>query len=247
MIADEAQFADTPYLASDNTVINNLFSGCSQNITFWQGKKSGSGLRNTIIANNTLADASAEVDNGSTAALVINQGTHANTKIVNNIFQQNNFVVAYVANNSGLQFSHNLWSRTPPSIVASSTDVIGDPKLVKTGPTAPGQLTPDWFNVSSNSPAINKGANLAIVATDFNDIPRPLESAYDIGAFEINSTVPTTKLADANNDSKVNGLDYAIWLSNFGKSLTGANNGDFNADNKVNGLDYAIWLGNFGK
>jgi hypothetical protein len=61
------------------------------------------------------------------------------------------------------------------------------------------------------------------------------------------TTAPVLKTGDANGDGKVDGIDYVIWLNNYGTSTTsGATKGDFNADGKVDGIDYAMWLNNYG-
>ena len=53
---------------------------------------------------------------------------------------------------------------------------------------------------------------------------------------------------DANGDCKVDGIDYATWWLNFGKTTSlGKSAGDFNNDTKVDGIDYAVWFLNFGK
>ncbi len=61
--------------------------------------------------------------------------------------------------------------------------------------------------------------------------------------------IPTSvrKPGDANNDGKVDGLDYVIWVDNYGIT-SGAkfSLGDFNGDGKVDGLDYVIWVDNYG-
>lgn len=64
--------------------------------------------------------------------------------------------------------------------------------------------------------------------------------------------VPTPTLTpaplpgDANEDGKVDELDYQIWLSNFGQSVSlGPTRGDFNNDGVVDGVDYNIWLVNY--
>jgi hypothetical protein len=62
-----------------------------------------------------------------------------------------------------------------------------------------------------------------------------------------NTPTPTPEPGDANGDGKVDGLDYVIWLNNYGTTTTdGASKGDFNADGRVDGLDYVIWLNNYG-
>jgi hypothetical protein len=83
-----------------------------------------------------------------------------------------------------------------------------------------------------------------------------LRLAFDTGDFELNyidlmssdtSPTPNLKPGDANGDGKVDGLDYVIWLNNYGTTTTdGASKGDFNNDGKVDGLDYVIWLNNYG-
>ena len=63
----------------------------------------------------------------------------------------------------------------------------------------------------------------------------------------ISSVTPTSKSGDANNDLKVDGLDYIVWLGNYNKQIQGIVNGDFNNNGIVDGLDYIIWLNNYNK
>lgn len=56
---------------------------------------------------------------------------------------------------------------------------------------------------------------------------------------------PTPKIGDANGDSKVDGIDYSIWLNNYNQLINGVSNGDFNNSGKVDGVDYSIWLNNY--
>jgi hypothetical protein len=61
------------------------------------------------------------------------------------------------------------------------------------------------------------------------------------------SSTPTLKPGDANGDGRVDGLDYVIWLNNYGRTdATGPTQGDFNSDSRVDGLDYVVWLNNYG-
>jgi len=56
-------------------------------------------------------------------------------------------------------------------------------------------------------------------------------------------TCPIPPPGDANQDCRVDGLDYSVWLNNYNHSTTkGAENGDFNNDGFVDGLDYVIWF-----
>ncbi|MBU3926447.1 MAG: BNR-4 repeat-containing protein [Bacteroidetes bacterium] len=59
---------------------------------------------------------------------------------------------------------------------------------------------------------------------------------------------PSYKPGDANGDTKVDGVDYVIWLNHYGQTISGGVAvGDFNKSGKIDGVDYVIWLNNFGK
>jgi hypothetical protein len=56
----------------------------------------------------------------------------------------------------------------------------------------------------------------------------------------------TRKPGDANQDEKVDGVDYSIWLRYY-DGAGGWGQGDFNWDGRIDGVDYSIWLINYGK
>lgn len=171
--------------SSDNTVMNNLLLGNAKNIYFWSGG-AGAGLVNVVIANNTVADSVVETN------LKLLSGSHTNTVIENNIFlQENSLSVAVVQGTQGLTFSHNLWSKAPPAGASGPGDVLGNPALAETGPTGPSQLTPDWFRIPYDSPAVGTGLALAMVTTDFFGKHRG--AVPDIGAIE-HSILPPSNL-----------------------------------------------------
>ncbi|OGM19966.1 hypothetical protein A2771_03135 [Candidatus Woesebacteria bacterium RIFCSPHIGHO2_01_FULL_38_26b] len=61
-------------------------------------------------------------------------------------------------------------------------------------------------------------------------------------------TPSTRKAGDANNDGRVDLIDYVIWLNHYSQNTNnGANDGDFNLDLKVDLIDYVVWLNNYGK
>lgn len=115
-------------------------------------------------------------------------------------------------------------------------------------------LTAD-FRLKTDSPAIDSALSTQSPADDYIGNSRPQGAGYDIGAYEyVNSAsptliptpTPTPKPGDANSDSKVDGIDYVIWLVNFGKTTGGGNTiGDFNNDGTVNINDLTVWLGNY--
>lgn len=171
--------------SSDNTVVNNLLLSNAKNIYFWSGG-AGAGLVNVVIANNTVADSVVETN------LKLLSGSHTNTVIENNIFlQENSLSIAVVQGTQGLTFSHNLWSKTPSSAASGPGDILGNPGLAEIGPTGPGQLTPDWFRIPFDSPAVAGGIALAMVPNDFFGKHRG--AVPDIGAIE-HSVLPPSNL-----------------------------------------------------
>lgn len=53
-------------------------------------------------------------------------------------------------------------------------------------------------------------------------------------------------LGDANNDGKVDELDYTIWLNNYNtQTNNGPFDGDFDRNRAVDGPDYVIWLNSY--
>jgi len=179
-------FADEPWLSgtlgSHYTVVNNLVAGCSQNLFFWNAGQPGSGLRDTLIAHNTLVNATANPGKASASALAIGPGDHKNTRITNNIITQGSFTIAEVASAAGLSFSHNLWSRLPPAVVQGAGDAIGDPRLPMAGSIAAGALQSTWFRPQGGSPCIGAGDPAVGVRTDYDGIDRA--SPPSIGAHE---------------------------------------------------------------
>ena len=161
---------------SETTIVNNMILGGNGCLYFWLGHPD-SGLKNFLIAHNTF------VNSHRITTFQIASGNHQNTRIENNIFlQEDSLPIADVANDPGLHFSHNLWSKTPPSHVSSSDDVIGDPQLAKSGPTGPGLLTPEWFKLLASSPARDRAKIISEVMEDFFRNARG--SNPDMGAHE---------------------------------------------------------------
>ncbi len=62
-----------------------------------------------------------------------------------------------------------------------------------------------------------------------------------------NTATPLPLPGDGNNDGKVDGIDYTIWLFHYGQTVSGASNGDYNNDGRVDGIDFVVWLNNYGK
>lgn len=168
--------------SSGNTLINNFLRGVDFSAFTWTAV-TNSGLRNTLIANNTIVDGRLNV--GGSSSVI-----HSNSQIRNNILAGG----GSVATNSGIAFSHNNWATTPPSAAASSTNIVRDPQVSRTGSTSPGALARDYFKVLGSSPAINAAMSLSLVTNDHFKASRG--SAPDIGGHEYGlsttATSPTT-------------------------------------------------------
>jgi hypothetical protein len=154
MMGDEAY---TP--ASANiTIINNIAYRTNRNFYWWQGTKGG-GMNNVLIANNTF------VDSTGTAGVVIATGTHNNVRFLNNIVMQSDGLP--VANiNSLVVLGSNLWSKTSSRL--GTGDIVGNP-LFQMGTGTP---LPEWFKLTTGSPAINKALVLPEVTVDFLNVLR---------------------------------------------------------------------------
>ena len=168
MLADENSAVPR---SANNTFINNFIYNASFGAFDWTNV-SNSGLNNTVIANNTLINAN--FSTGDASSSVVN----SNSQIRNNIFLGTSNTVP---SSTGLTFSNNNWGNIPAA-GKSSTDVVADPQLAKTGVTTAGGLTPNYFKLLTGSPLINKGITLPNVKDDFFKTPRV--NTPDIGGHE---------------------------------------------------------------
>ncbi|MGZ3771284.1 MAG: right-handed parallel beta-helix repeat-containing protein [Bdellovibrio sp.] len=176
--------------SANNIVINNFIYNAALDAFSWSAVPS-SGLKNVLIANNTVVDGSLRTGGSG----MIN----FNSQIRNNIIMgKDNFIT----DTSGITFSNNNWSVNPPSGAASSSDIIADPQISRTGVTTPGSLTSAYFKVSGNSPVINRAMPLSSVLTDFFNVNRG--TAPDIGGYEfVTSGSPSNTVLKAPTGLKV--------------------------------------------
>ncbi len=100
-----------------------------------------------------------------------------------------------------------------------------------------GRFGPDRSTYGGTRPSI---IHVEIPASERSGDPVPSATPHP-------SFSPTQKPGDANLDGRVDGLDYVIWVDNYGvTSGVDFSKGDFNNDFKVDGLDYVIWVDNYG-
>lgn len=214
----------TRYPSSNNTIINNIVIGCDRNLAagIYEG---------LIIAHNTFANC--DGDCAEPASVLFYGGNGTTTRFINNIIiQDDNLPIAIEGTLSNIVRGNNLWSRTPPTSARSSDDIIGDPKLARQATLSPGQMTPEWFKLLADSPAINKAKILTEITDDFFKTTRG--NNPDIGAHEyIGSTPPTPVPGDLNGDGKVDVSDLNLVASDFGKT---SNLNNAKSDTNIDGI-----------
>jgi hypothetical protein len=93
--------------------------------------------------------------------------------------------------------------------------------------------------ISSSSAAANRSYSLGYA--DYADAGNPANLSS--GQIEVKYTL----YGDVNLDGEVNGTDFGIMASNFGKSVVGWDKGDMDFSGSVNGTDFALLAANFGK
>ena len=168
---------DLIHSSSNNSVVNNMIYNAEFCMFCWTSV-ANTGLRNVLIANNTI------VGNFSTADLQTSSGRVVNNSslIFNNIVTGN----VFIPSSTGLNISHNLWGTTPQMSIQGTGNMVRAPLLA--GTTAGripshGQLTADYFRVLSSSPALRAGTAVSSVTTDFFMTPR--SPTPSIGATEL--------------------------------------------------------------
>ncbi len=155
----------------DALIANNVITGVG--IALYYGNfQQGGGLRNTLIAHNTVYAPSIE------ALHIDSDPGHYGSRIVDNVFvDTNGGAFVYVGGTNGLTFGHNLFAGGSASSAAGSGDVFADPEFV-----APGGASADGYHLSAGSPALGAAMELGEVNDDFDGVQRG--NPADLGAFE---------------------------------------------------------------
>jgi parallel beta-helix repeat protein len=162
--------------SSDNSVINTAAWGAERNFV-----AGGRELVNGLVAHNTFVNA-VDVGGVDSTNVYFHAGIATGARFKNNIILQEDAVTISHLEAKDVAFGYNSWSRRPLSGCRGPGDVVGDPKILKSGPTGPGFLTPQWFQLSSISPALDRAEPLDEVK---EDMVRLVRGAYpDMGALE---------------------------------------------------------------
>ncbi len=134
LLADEAP--DAPR-ASNNRIINNKIYNADFDAYTWSEEAViNPGLKNVLIAGNIIIDGG--FDSGGVKEKMVN----INTQIKHNYFMGKN---NRISDTIGLDFTNNHWANVPDIASTSSSSMI--PKLLRVGPTTPGDLTENYFRL----------------------------------------------------------------------------------------------------
>ncbi len=180
--------------STDNIVTNNLVYGNYKNFNYW-GSLTSRGLVNATIAYNTFIDSGINGESsGSNIAMNPGAGvTSSNSRFENNvILQQHNTRISGFTNLAGITLANNVWNIAPISGMLGTGDKVGDPLITRTGSVIAGQLSGEYFKISSNSPARNMGTAVRVsVSKDYFGTSRPQGIAMDRGGHEyVETTQP---------------------------------------------------------
>jgi hypothetical protein len=99
----------------------------------------------------------------------------------------------------------------------------------------------NWNGTGIISSPASQNHNYAVGYADSADPGNPAN--LPAGEIEIKYTL----LGDANLDGSVNGADFSIVASHFGKGVTAWDEGNFNYSAAVNGSDFSAMAANFGR
>jgi len=168
---------NTP-LSHDNKIINNMIYGASLSAFSWS-IPSGAGLNNTLIAYNTVINGSLHTGSGS----IVN----AASTIENNLFVNS---AATVPSTTGLTFISNAWSIVQVPNAQSTGDVVGNALASSVGTTTAGALTPQYFELPSNSPVVGNATPIISIAQDYFLNARSSTNPT-IGAYEYSASITT--------------------------------------------------------
>jgi chitodextrinase len=171
-IANEVTTGSMP--SSDITVTNNIVIGMRWGF-YYGAFENGGGLRNVTVANNTFYDT-------TEATVLIENDTHSNSVVKNNIFYAIGNANADVSG-AGVTFERNLWyGAAPTGLAVGAGDLYADPLFV-----APGTFDPNGYKLKALSPAVHAGLDSTPATKDFFGNVRT--TTNDIGAHELSTSL----------------------------------------------------------
>lgn len=185
-----ANETSSPYVQSQNqTLINNVCVGNSDNIGWWNSGSYTGTAHNMLIAHNASINPVINAPNSPNPkayALRLpyqNVGFYLNTSVVNNIFYDSAGLDCGVTSDRQIAWSHNAWSEQVADHMQGSGDRVGDPKMMDPNHAlSAGSVLPHWYSLDAASWCINTAYDLSGVSDDYYGRLRSQQP--DIGAIE---------------------------------------------------------------
>jgi len=166
-------------IVRQNTVRNNYRLGGGTGCGIVLGSGANNMAYNNIVRNNPGC------------GIVVSSNGPSNTKIHNNTFYNNGSeAIDIYSGSSNTSVQNNIFYQNGGTIIDRSgsgtittNNLSSDPKFLNAGNND--------FHLQSGSAAINAGATLTAVTSDFDGNVRPQDGAFDIGAYEFTTTTST--------------------------------------------------------
>ncbi len=176
----------------------------------------GGGLFEDSSTNSTIIHNTFYNNTGAGTGGAIQVETGSNHNIQNNIFEANDAGsggAIYVDGSAGATVNYNIyWQNSNFGVSGDGNSLIDeDPLLLNPSPNATEDYEPWDFHLSSDpsSPAIDAGDDLGLLY-DFEDDPRPVNVAPDMGADEYDSCLAKLESNDTIYGRINDALDEAI-------------------------------------
>ncbi len=182
-LADLSHGDATPFInniqVTNNIVINTGDGIMSFPYADSRGVVGPSGLRNSLIANNTVVTRYTGQGGFQTG---INVSIGDRVTVANNISYPQKIHLA-TGGTGGVTAANNLVA-DPSSLETSARVVLSKNIFGMPGFTRGIGFMAQDYTLATGSPAIDKGRTIAVIKTDYAGTNRPQGAAYDIGAFE---------------------------------------------------------------
>lgn len=204
VLADEVANGTTIPYSTNNLIANNFIYNADIDAFSWTNVPSG--LNNVRICDNTVAYGVIKTGTSAYGDPI----TNVNSQIRNNIFIDHFDRNSEVPDATGITFSDNNWTYTPP-LAYSPSDVVGDAMVNLTGSTAPGALTGNYFKIGASSPLINQAVVVSGVVRDYFKATRGTQP--DIGGHEYGAVLPVMSISSTTAWGAATNVGTVKWVT----------------------------------
>jgi hypothetical protein len=165
----------TSFTMANNIVSNNRANREGGAMSFESDP--GQPVTGTLV-NNTFAANSRGQGNGRIAIYTRPAYHHVVLTLTNNLFYSHTYGIYFTEGNTATLYNTLFYQHSDGNVGGDGTITEVD-SITGADP----RLTSDW-HIAGNSPAVDAGRTVPWLLTDIDGDPRPIDSAYDIGADE---------------------------------------------------------------